>query len=106
MGFVPSAIRTREILPISSIHSAYYLRVVVADKPGVMSSVTQLLSNAGVSIEAIIQKEPQRGSAQVSIVLISNVVQESAIDSVIVDLAQKDFVVAPVIKLRVETLGT
>lgn len=106
MGFVPSAIRTREILPISGIHSAYYLRVVVTDKPGVMSSVTQLLSNAGVSIEAIIQKEPQRGSAQVSIVLITNVVQESAIDSVIADLAQKDFVVAPVIKLRVETLGT
>ncbi|HNI37602.1 MAG TPA: ACT domain-containing protein, partial [Pseudomonadales bacterium] len=83
-----------------------YLRLVVADKPGVMSAVTQLLSNAGVSIEAIIQKEPQRGSAQVSIVLITNVVQESSIDSVIEDLAQKDFVVAPAIKLRVEALGT
>lgn len=106
MGFVSSAIKAREILPITQIHSAYYLRLVVADKPGVMSAVTQLLSNAGVSIEAIIQKEPQRGSAQVSIVLITNVVQESSIDSVIEDLAQKDFVVAPAIKLRVEALGT
>jgi len=106
MGFVPAAIRTREILPITQIHSAYYLRLVVTDKPGVMSAVTQLLSNAGVSIEAIIQKEPQRGSAQVSIVLITNVVQESSIDSVMADLAQKDFVVAPAIKLRVEALGT
>ena len=106
MGFVPAAIRTREILPITQIHSAYYLRLVVTDKPGVMSAVTQLLSNVGVSIEAIIQKEPQRGSAQVSIVLITNVVQESSIDSVMADLAQKDFVVAPAIKLRVEALGT
>ena len=106
MGFVPAAIRTREILPITQIHSAYYLRLVVTDKPGVMSAVTQLLSNVGVSIEAIIQKEPQRGSAQVSIVLITNVVQESAIDGVMADLAQKDFVVAPAIKLRVEALGT
>lgn len=106
MGFVPAAIRSREILPITQIHSAYYLRLVVTDKPGVMSAVTQLLSNAGVSIEAIIQKEPQRGSAQVSIVLITNVVQESSIDSVMADLAQKDFVVAPAIKLRVEALGT
>lgn len=106
MGFVPSAIRQRDILPVSAISSAYYLRLVVTDKPGVMSSVTQLLSNAGVSIEAIIQKEPQRGSEQVSIVLITNIVQENAIDSVIADLAKKDFVVMPVIKLRVETLGT
>ncbi len=83
MGFVRAAIRQRGFL----------LR-------------SQLLSNVGVSIEAIIQKEPQRGSAQVSIVLITNVVQESSIDSVMADLAQKDFVVAPAIKLRVEALGT
>jgi len=80
--------------------------VVVMDKPGVMSAVTQLLSNAGVSIEAIIQKEPQRGSTQVSIVLITNVVQEKAINSVIADIETKDFVAEKVVKLRVETLGT
>ncbi len=106
MGFVPSAIKARHILPIDEVQSAYYLRVVVMDKPGVMSAVTQLLSNAGVSIEAIIQKEPQRGSTQVSIVLITNVVQEKAINSVIADIETKDFVAEKVVKLRVETLGT
>ncbi|MEZ5435484.1 MAG: homoserine dehydrogenase [Pseudomonadales bacterium] len=106
MGFVPEAIRARDILPINNIRSAYYLRLVVADKPGVMSAVTQLLSNAGVSIEAIIQKEPQRGSAQVSIVLITNVVRENDINGVIADIETKDFVAGKVVKLRVETLGT
>lgn len=106
MGFVPAAIRARDILPINNIRSAYYLRLVVADKPGVMSAVTQLLSNAGVSIEAIIQKEPQRGSAQVSIVLITNVVRENDINGVIADIETKDFVAGRVVKLRVETLGT
>jgi homoserine dehydrogenase len=105
MGFVPSAIHSRPILPIENIHSAYYLRIVVADKPGVMSEVTQVLSKAGVSIEAIIQKEPHRGDTQVSIVLITNVVQESTINAVIRDIEAKDFVATPVIKLRVETLG-
>ncbi len=105
MGFVPEAIKARNILPIENTHSAYYLRAVVTDKPGVMSQLTQLLSQAGVSIEAIIQKEPQRGSTQVSVVLITNVVQDSVINAVIADLGQKDFVVAPVVKLRVETLG-
>ena len=106
MGFVPSAIRSRPILPIENIYSAYYLRIVVADKPGVMSEVTQILSKAGVSIEAIIQKEPQRGETQVSIVLITNIVRESVVNGVIADIEAKDFVATPVIKLRVETLGT
>ncbi len=106
MGFVPSAIHARKILPIDSIHSAYYLRVVVADKPGVMSEVTQALSNAGISIEAIIQREPPRGETQVSIVLITSVIRESVMNSVIADIERKDFVASPVVKLRVETLGT
>jgi homoserine dehydrogenase len=105
MGFVPEAIRVRNILSINDVHSAYYLRVVVADKPGVMSSVTQLLSNAGVSIEAIIQKEPHRGDTQVSIVLITNVVQEKTINTVIADIEKMDAVAAPVVKLRVESFG-
>ncbi len=106
MGFVPEAIRARTILPIESIHSAYYLRLVVADKPGVMSDVTQVLSKAGVSIEAIIQKEPQRGETQVSIVLITNVIQENTVNTVIREIEAKSFVAAPVVKLRVESLGT
>lgn len=105
MGFVPEAIHSRNILSISDVHSAYYLRVVVADKPGVMSSVTQLLSNAGVSIEAIIQKEPHRGDTQVSIVLITNIVKESAINRAIADIEKMDVVAAPVVKLRVESFG-
>ena len=71
-----------------------------------MSEVTQVLSKAGVSIEAIIQKEPQRGETQVSIVLITNIVRESVVNGVIADIEAKDFVATPVVKLRVETLGT
>ncbi|HQQ62749.1 MAG TPA: homoserine dehydrogenase [Pseudomonadales bacterium] len=106
MGFVPDAIRARTILPIDDIHSAYYLRLVVADKPGVMSELTQVLSKAGVSIEAIIQREPQRGETKVSIVLITSVVQERTMNAVIANIEAKDFVAASVVKLRVETLGT
>ena len=93
------------ILPRCSAASVS-LRVVVADKPGVMSEVTQVLSKAGISIEAIIQKEPQRGDTQVSIVLITNVVQEKTVNAAIHAIEAKDFVAMPVVKLRVETLGT
>ncbi len=106
MGFVPSAIRERTILPIAQIHSGYYLRMRVADKPGVMSELTQILSRAGISIEAIIQKEPQRGETQVNIVLITNVIQESTANAVIGEIESKAFMVAPVVKLRVESLGS
>ena len=105
MGVEPAAVQSRPILPLEAIHSAYYLRLVVNDKPGVMSEITQALSAAGISIEAIIQKEPPRGETKVSIVLITNVVQESSLNQALKDIESRPFVVATPVRLRVDNLA-
>ena len=105
MGVTPQCIQQKPILPIDAIHSAYYLRIVVADKPGVMSEITQILSTLGISIEAIIQKEPARGDTQVSIVLITNVVQESRLLDALKDIESRPFVLSPPVRLRVDNLA-
>lgn len=104
-GVVPEAIVQRPVLDVTAVNSAYFLRVVVEDKPGVMSEITQALSLAGVSIEAILQREPRRQEKQVSVALITNVVNESVINRVIADIESKSFVATPVVKLRVDSLG-
>lgn len=46
------------------IRSAYYLRLRVKDKPGVLAKVTQILSDEGVSVASMIQhEEPVTASA-------------------------------------------
>lgn len=105
MGVEPAAVSARTILPMESVQSAYYLRLVVSDKPGVMSDITQVLSAAGISIEAIIQKEPARGETQVSIVLITNVVAESQLNQAMKNIESKPFVMAKPVRLHVDNLA-
>lgn len=105
MGFVPEAIRERHILPIEECHSAYYLRFVAADKPGVMSEITHHLSAAGISIEALIQKEPNRNEKNVSVVLITDIVLEKTLLETVAKLESLPSIVSPVVRLHVESLG-
>jgi homoserine dehydrogenase len=48
---------TRERLPIvEDVESAFYLHIEVADRPGVLAQVAQVLGLQGVSIKSVVQK--------------------------------------------------
>lgn len=106
MGVEPAAVCARTILPKEARSSAYYVRLVVRDKPGVMSDLTQAFSAAGISIEAIIQKEPARGEVEVSVVLLTNVVQEQQLNQALADIASRPFVTAKPVRLHVDNLAS
>jgi homoserine dehydrogenase len=44
-------------MPIDDVRTRYYLRVGVADRPGVLALVAGRLGDAGISIASLIQKE-------------------------------------------------
>ena len=53
-----------ELAKPESIHSRYYLRMRVKDKPGVLAKVTDIFSREGVSIATMTQhQEPETGTA-------------------------------------------
>jgi homoserine dehydrogenase len=91
------------ILPIEEIETEYYLRMQVVDKPGVLAQVTGILSECGISIEAIIQKEPSSEMQRVSIVLLTHPVLEKNINSAIQRMEALEGVQGQVTKIRVET---
>jgi len=93
------------ILPIDAIHTCYYLRMSALDKPGVLSKITQILSDAGISIEALIQKQPWQGETEVPVILLTNRVLESDINRAIEQIEQLDSIGSKVIKIRVESLS-
>lgn len=94
-------------LPVASIEdctTAFYLRITAADKPGVMLAITQVLTEAGVSIDALIQKEDDEDTGYVPMVLITSVAQESVLNAAVGKIEALKDIVEPVIRIRVEDL--
>ena len=93
-------------LPIverANIEAAYFLRLTVADQPGVLRAITSILAERDISVEAILQKEPKQGE-DASVALISSVTREGLIDAAIQDMQALAQVRAPITRLRVESL--
>jgi homoserine dehydrogenase len=58
LAFRADQLSDTPILPISEVESAYYLRLRVQDRPGVLADITRILADQGISIDAMLQKEP------------------------------------------------
>jgi len=67
LAFQADALSDLPILDIGQTEPAYYLRMQASDRPGVLADVTRILGDLGISIEAIIQKEPAEGEREVPI---------------------------------------
>ncbi|AKR43143.1 homoserine dehydrogenase [Methylophilus sp. TWE2] len=93
------------ILPIAEVQSAYYLRLHASDKPGVMADVTKILADLQISIDAMLQKEPQEGEAEADIVILTHTTQEKTIDAAITRIEALPAIAGTVIKIRMEALS-
>ena len=104
LAFQPDALCDLPILDMSEVETAYYLRMSADDKPGVLAEVTQILGNGGISIEAVIQKEPKQQETQAEIILLTHKVQESKMNSAIEKIEALDTISTAVTRIRLETL--
>jgi homoserine dehydrogenase len=104
LAFQPNAITDIPILAMEAVETAYYLRMQVTDKPGVMADVASILGKAGISIEAILQKEPPPGVDQASIILLTHVVQEGQMNAAIREIEALDSIHGDIMRIRLEHL--
>ena len=86
---------------MDAIPSACYLRIPTLDQPGVFAQVASALSAHSISIEAVIQKEPSSADTSVSIVILTDMVVESAVNAALKDLAELASVVGNITRIRV-----
>ncbi len=105
LAFQPGAIADLPILPISEVETAYYLRLSAEDRPGVLADVTRILANHGISIEAIIQKEPLNGESRLPIILLTHKVRERELNDAVAQIEALATISGPVKRIRMETLG-
>ncbi|MBV7539583.1 homoserine dehydrogenase [Acidovorax sp. sic0104] len=97
------------VLPMSEVVTSYYLRLRVADQAGVLAKVTGLLAEAGVSIDAVLQREADEvggeGSTQTDLIILTHDTREGTMDAVIAQMQALPTVLAPITRIRKEELN-
>ncbi len=103
LAFQPDALYDTPVLPVEAVHTAYYLRLQANDRPGVLAEVTRILSDQGISIEAILQK-PAHAAGQVPVIIVTKIVQERAMNQALARMEALEDIVDRVVKIRLENL--
>ncbi len=104
LAFQPDRISNLPILPIADIETAYYLRMRVQDKPGVLADITRILADRTISIDAMVQKEPAAGEREADIILLTHRTIERNMDDAIARIEALATVSGSVTRLRLEEL--
>jgi homoserine dehydrogenase len=104
-AFQADQVEELPILPMEDVRTSFYLRMRVADRPGVLADITRILAEGSISIGAMIQKEPAVGEAQADIVLLTHQCIEGDVRRAIRSIEALDSVVSAVTRIRLEELG-
>ncbi len=108
LGFQADALDAAGVLPIDEIESAYYLRMQVKDHAGVMAKITSVLAAAGISIEAVVQKEAQSHASSdepvLPLFMVTNRVVEKVLNKALQDIEKLEETQGEIVKIRVEYL--
>ena len=103
------AMGTLPLLPMSEVVTSYYLRLRVADQAGVLAKVTGLLAEAGISIDAMLQREADEvggeGSTQTDLIILTHDTREGTMDTVLAQMQALPTVLAPITRIRKEELN-
>ncbi|HTN94015.1 MAG TPA: homoserine dehydrogenase [Gallionella sp.] len=105
LAFQPNAMADLRILPMDEVQTSYYLRLRVADKPGVLADITRILADEHISIDAMIQKEPGEGEDQTDLIMLTHLTREKRINAAIAKMEKLSVVAGKVTRLRLEELG-
>ncbi len=105
LAFQPDQLADTPILPMDEVRTAYYLRLRAYDRPGVLADITRILADGGISIDAMVQKEPAEGEEQVNIILLTHITVEKNINAAIAKIETLDTVVGKVMRIRLEELA-
>lgn len=104
LAFQPDSLSDLPILKMEDVETAYYLRMQVKDEPGVLADVTRILGDKGISIEAIIQKEPEGDATQASVIMLTHKVVEKQMNEAIKQIESLKTITGEVTRIRMESL--
>nr|VFJ93001.1 MAG: homoserine dehydrogenase [Candidatus Kentron sp. LFY] len=104
LAFQPNAVHDIPILPMAKVTTAYYLRMRAADRPGVLAEVATIFGDRGISIEAVVQKEPLPGVSDVPLIMLTHRVLEGQMIEAIAEIEKSSSINGRVARIRMEQL--
>ena len=104
LAFQPDRLADTPVLSIDDVATSYYLRLDVADQPGVLADVTRFLADEEISIDAALQRGPGE-AGHASVVLLTHECRERSVRAAISRIEALPACRGPVVSLRMERLA-
>ena len=109
LAFQPGSMSALAVLPMSDVITAYYLRLRIADEAGVLAQVTGIVAGAGISIDAVLQREADEvsgdGGNQTDLIILTHDTTEGTMNAALAKLQALPTVLAPIVRIRKEELA-
>jgi homoserine dehydrogenase len=109
LAFQPDAMSDTPVLSMGEVVTSYYLRLNVADEAGVLAKVTGILAAAGISIDAMLQREADEvggeGSTQTDLIILTHDCVEAKMNDALAQMQALPTVLAPITRIRKEELA-
>ncbi len=105
LAFQPGMMSDTPILPMDEVVTAYYLRLVVADKAGVLARITGILADNDISIDAVLQRESAEGEKQTDLIILTHDTVEGRMKAALAQMQALPTVLAPIVRIRKEELN-
>jgi homoserine dehydrogenase len=113
LAFQPNALSDLRVLPMQEVVTSYYLRLRVADEAGVLAKVTGILAEAGISIDAVLQREADEVASegatptlpQTDLIILTHDCQEADMNGALAQMQALATVLEPIVRIRKEELA-
>jgi homoserine dehydrogenase len=109
LAFQPDAMSNTPVLTMGEVVTSYYLRLNVADEAGVLANVTSILAKAGISIDAVLQREADEvggeGATQTDLIILTHDCAEAKMNEALNQMQALKTVLAPIVRIRKEELA-
>ncbi|UCG08929.1 MAG: homoserine dehydrogenase [Desulfobacterales bacterium] len=101
LSYQMDQIRPIPVLSIEEISTHYYFRFAALDRPGVLSKISGLLGNHGISIQSVQQKGRKTDGA-VPVVMVTHLAKEANVKKALSEISQLDVVADTPVLIRIE----
>ena len=109
LAFQPDSMSDTPMLAMGDVVTSYYLRLNVADEAGVLANVTSILAIAGISIDAVLQREADEvggeGSTQTDLIILTHDCVEAKMNEALAQMQALKTVLTPIVRIRKEELA-
>ncbi len=89
------------LIPIEDVKSRFYLRFMTKDIPGVLSMISGVLADHGISISSMVQLESHEKDNYIPIVLLTHEAIEKSMEQALQKIVKFDFVKEDYLRLRI-----